>query len=83
MYPKRFQVRPKAIRAVQYEGTPEDAENLAGLYINLLLDGDNLYFTGDYDDEVVYSGDWIVLDGEKAIKVVDSAVFEESYMEVV
>jgi len=79
---KTFQIKPKTTKAIQFIDKGDNAEYLAGTYIDIILDGTTLYFIGGYEAEKIWDGDWILLDDERAIEIVDSAVFESMYEEV-
>lgn len=81
MQEKTYQRKPLTTKAIQFSGKESDAEYLAGKYMDLYLDGSTLYFSGGYDNERVWDGDWILLKGERAMEVIDGAVFESMYEE--
>lgn len=78
---KTYQRKPHVTKAIQFDGTDEHAEILAGEYMYLFLDGSSLYLSyGEMDR--VFEGDWILIEGRDAIEVVDRDVFADNYEEV-
>jgi len=79
-----YQRKPKTTKALQYDGTEEHAEHLAGEYKNLLIQGSTLFFMEDYGDdyEEVYKDDWLLVSDITITDHIDRDVFESLYEEV-
>jgi hypothetical protein len=82
MQPRTFQIKPKTTKAIQFIDKNDNAEYFAGQYLGLVLDGTTLYFDGDVELERVWDGDWLLLNNERVVEVIDCAVFENMYQEV-
>jgi hypothetical protein len=81
MFLKEYRRKPHKTKAVRYDGTWEMAVDLAGEFENLYYTGWELCFDGNYIEEEVREGDWIFIDGNKAIDVKNDDFFYEYYEE--
>lgn len=83
MFTKTYQKKPMPTKAIQYDGTAEMAEDLAGNCYYLLISGSTLYFTGDGEYEGVNELDWILIDDKaNATEIVEDDRFDFNYQEV-
>jgi hypothetical protein len=80
-----YQRKPNQTKALQYDGTEQHAEYLAGEYKNLLIQGSTLFFmVEDYGDdyEEVYKDDWLLITGITVTDHIDRDIFESLYEEI-
>jgi hypothetical protein len=82
MIVKTFKLKKLRIDAVQYDGTPEMAEDLVANFRNLEYDGCDLYFTGNYLDEAVSENDWILVDDGRAAEIKSNDFIYDYFDEV-
>jgi hypothetical protein len=82
MFEKTYQRKPHVTKAIQFDGSDEHAEILAGEFLYLFYDGGRLYFTGEGGEDEVYEFDWVFIQGNRAVEAVDRDVFADNYEEV-
>ena len=79
---KTFKLKKRTVDAVQYDGTPEMAEDLVAHIHNIEYDGCDLYFTGNYTEELISENDWIILDGSSAVEIKSDDFIYDYFEEV-
>lgn len=82
MFEKSYKRRPLTVRALQFDGTDEMLMYVCNTYRNLFNDGVYLYFNGNYGDQGVNEGDYLIIEGLHAVDVIDRDVFEDLYEQI-
>lgn len=77
---KFYRHKPRLIRAIQYDGTDYCREMLLRELKGIEMDDNHFCFTY-YGYEGIYNGDWLVVEKDTVVEVIERDYFADNYEE--
>jgi len=80
---RKFVRKPLTATFVQYDGSNDMAKTLAETYVGLWEEGGCLFITDeDHFQNEVFEDDWLQIEDDRVIDVIDPLAFKRMYEEV-
>ena len=78
---KFYRHKPRLIRAIQYDGTDYCREMLLRELKGIKMLDDFFCFTSNYNEIGIYNGDWLVVEKDTVVEVIERDYFADNYEE--